>query len=315
MLDSRLKRRLKLRELDTLIAVAESGSMAKAAKALSISQPAVSKAISDMEHALGVQLFDRVAKGVEPTAYGRAALKWAVAVFDDLRQGINEIESLADPTVGEVRIGASEPMQGGLIPTVIDRLTRKYPRVSVQVFPLSDWTLQVRELRARNIDMQVGRLMQPAEYDLNCEILFNDRAFIVASPRHPLARRRKLELTDLADELWSLPPATTNVAGQMFADAFRSKGLQIPSRCVVTPAIQIHCGLVATGRYLAIFPGSLLQFGLQHMDLKILPVRWSAKHAPVGITTLKHRKLSPTADLFIGVAREVAKDLKSASVV
>ena len=124
MLDRRLRRKVKLRDLDTLVAVAQAGSMAKAAKVLSVSQPAISNAISDLEHVLGVQLFDRVSKGVEPTPYGRALLKWALAVFDDLRQGVGEIEFLADPTVGEVRIGASEPMQGGFIPTVIDRLTK-----------------------------------------------------------------------------------------------------------------------------------------------------------------------------------------------
>jgi DNA-binding transcriptional LysR family regulator len=315
MLDRRLRRKIKLRDLDTLVAVAQSGSMAKAAKVLSVSQPAISNAISDLEHVLGVQLFDRVAKGVEPTPYGRALLKWALAVFDDLRQGIGEIEFLADPTVGEVRIGASEPMQGGFIPTVIDRLTQKYPRISVHVSPISDWAAQLRELRARSIDLQIGRLMQPLhEHDLQTEILFNDQAFIVASPKHPIARRRKLELADLVDELWSLPPAAMNVAGQMVVEAFRSQGLQFPKRAVITPAIQVHCGLVATGRYLAIFPASLLQLGLQHLDLKILPVRWPIKHAPVGITSVKQRTISPTANLFAEVARDVAKGLKPSDV-
>lgn len=315
MLDQRLKRRLKLRDLHTLMVVAQFGSMAKAAKVLSVSQPAVSKAMSDMEHTLGVQLFDRIAKGVEPTPYGRALLKWAVAVFDDLRQGIDEIEFLADPTVGEVRIGASEPMQGGFIPTVIDRLTQKYPRISIQVSPVSEWTVQLAELRARNIDLQIGRLMQPSdEHDLKSEILFNDRPLIVAAPRHPMARRRKLELADLVDEFWSVPPATANVAGQMIVEAFRSQGLEMPRRSVITPAIQVHYGLVATGRYLAVFPASLLQLGLQDMQLKVLPVRWPIKYAPVGITVLKQRALSPVAKLFVEYAREVAKLVKVSKV-
>jgi DNA-binding transcriptional LysR family regulator len=311
-LDQRLKRRLRLRDLDTLMAVARSGSMAKAAGVLSISQPAVSKSISEMERTLGVKLFDRVANGVEPTRYGEALLKWAAAVFDDLRQGVKEIEFLSDPTSGELRIGASEPMQGGFIPEIIDRLSRQYPRVSVEVLPLSQSTEQLRELRARNVDLQVGRLMPTQDKtDLHTEVLFNDRAFVVASPQHKMARRRKIELADLVDELWSLPPATTNVAGQMIASAFRSQGLDLPRRAVVTPAIQVHCGLVATGRYLAVFPGSLLQFGLQHMSLKVLPVRWPVAHSPVGITILKARTLSPVAQLFVRYAREVAKLVKT----
>jgi DNA-binding transcriptional LysR family regulator len=105
--DPRIKRRLKLRDLDTLIAVARLGSMAKAAVHLSLSQPAVSKAIADMEATLGVRLLDRTARGVEPTMYGRALMKSGTLIFDDLRQGVEEIAFLDDPTAGEVRIGAA----------------------------------------------------------------------------------------------------------------------------------------------------------------------------------------------------------------
>src|SRR5262245_6654742 len=118
--DARIRRRLKLRDLDTLLAVARSGSMAKAARELSVSQPAVSKAIADIEHTLGIPLFDRTAQGVEPTLYGRTLLKWAVAVFDDVRQGVKELEFLADPTAGEISIGATEPMVAGVLPVIIN---------------------------------------------------------------------------------------------------------------------------------------------------------------------------------------------------
>ena len=117
--------------LDTLVAVAQCGSMAKAAARLAMSQPAVSMAIADIEQTLGVRLLDRTAQGVEPNLYGRALLKWAAAVFDDVRQGINEIEFLADPTAGELRIGATEPMIAGLLPVALERLRRQYPRLVV----------------------------------------------------------------------------------------------------------------------------------------------------------------------------------------
>src|SRR5262245_65898601 len=103
--------------------------MAKAAVHLSVSQPAVSKAIADMEHVLGVRLLDRSAQGVEPTIYGRVMMKWAGAVFDDVYQGVKEIEFLADPTAGELRIGAGPPMFGGLLPAVLHRLYRRHPKI------------------------------------------------------------------------------------------------------------------------------------------------------------------------------------------
>ena len=97
-------RRLTLRELRILMTVAKVGGMGKAAAHLALSQPAISKAIAEMEYTLGVSLLDRTPRGVEPTLYGQVLIKWSGAVFDDLSQGVREIESLADPTAGEVRI-------------------------------------------------------------------------------------------------------------------------------------------------------------------------------------------------------------------
>src|ERR1700674_5047435 len=112
--DERIGRRLKLRNLHVLKTVAQLGSMGKAATQLAVSQPAISKAITDLEHVLGVRLLDRSRRGVEPTIYGSALLKWSVAVFDNLRQGVNEIDSLADPTAGELRVGTTDAMTAGL---------------------------------------------------------------------------------------------------------------------------------------------------------------------------------------------------------
>src|SRR5215475_11689872 len=104
-----VEQRLKLQHLKVVMAVAEWGSMAKAAKRLTISQPVVSKVIADLEDVLGVQLFDRSPQGVEPTPYGQALLKRSIAIFDDLRTSVEEIKFLADPTSGELRIGSTEP--------------------------------------------------------------------------------------------------------------------------------------------------------------------------------------------------------------
>ena len=118
-------RRLKLRDLRILMTVVECGTMGKAAGRLAVSQPVVSKAIADLEHALGVRLLDRSRRGIEPTPYGRALTKRGVAIFDEMRQGIEEIEFLSDPTAGEVRIGATDPINAAIVAPVIDRLSRQ----------------------------------------------------------------------------------------------------------------------------------------------------------------------------------------------
>ena len=126
--DDRTKRRLKLRDLDILLAVVETGSMGKAANRLNISQPAVSKAIVELENAVGVRLVDRGRRGVIPTPYGVALAKRSLAIFNDLRQGLQDIEFLADPTKGDIRIGTTEPVAAALVSPSIDRLSRKHPR-------------------------------------------------------------------------------------------------------------------------------------------------------------------------------------------
>src|SRR3954463_6167128 len=121
--EERIGRRIKFRDLHIALAVAQSGSMLKAAEALSISQPVVSKVIADLEQTLGVRLFDRSRKGVQPTASGRALLNRGRAAFDEMNQGVKEIEFLNDPTAGELRIGSNQPLAEGIGVAVIDRLS------------------------------------------------------------------------------------------------------------------------------------------------------------------------------------------------
>src|SRR5262245_32700558 len=131
--ERRLGRHLNLRDLNVLMTVARCGSMGKAAAQLSVSQPAISKAIADLEYALGVRLLDRSQRGVEPTVYGRALLERGFNAFDELKQAVKQIGFLADPTAGDVRVGASVIVGSSLVATVVDRLSRQYPRISVHL--------------------------------------------------------------------------------------------------------------------------------------------------------------------------------------
>ena len=110
------------------MAVVEHGNMAKAAEHLSISRPVVSKTITDLERTLGVPLFDRTPQGVEPTLYGRTLSARGIAIFDELRQSVKEIEFLADRATGELRIGCTETITAGLVSSAILQLSRKHPK-------------------------------------------------------------------------------------------------------------------------------------------------------------------------------------------
>jgi DNA-binding transcriptional LysR family regulator len=306
--DDRIGRRLKLRDLHILMTVAQCGSMGKAAAQLAVSQPAVSKAIADVEHTLGVSLLDRTTQGVEPTLYGRALLKWGVAAFDDLRQGVNEIEFLADPTAGEVRVGSTEGMTAGLVPAVIDRLSRQFPRLAFSVIQAPTLVIY-RDLRERAVDLILGRMIAPiADEDLNAEILLNDQLVVVAGVASKWLQRRRVDPAELVDEPWCLPPYDSLV-GSLVAEAFRTKRLDVPRRTVTSTSIQLFNALLATGRFLAVLSGSTLRLSGKRLGLKAVPVDLPIRSGPVGIVTLKNRTLSAVAELFIDCAREVAKPL------
>jgi DNA-binding transcriptional LysR family regulator len=301
----RIARRISLRDLRIVGAVARSGSMGKAAKELAVSQPVISKAISDLEHALGLRLFDRSRYGVEATIYGQAFLKCGTVIFDDLRQGMKELQFMADPGAGELRIGCTEPLASGFVPAVINRLSRRYPRVVFHVVPGDSRTLRSRELRQREIELAVALAPGPhADGDLNVEILFDDRFVVLVGSRSIWARRRQIRLSDLIQEAWILAPVgTVDIPA-----AFRDRGLQPPRAHVLSFSVPLHHQLLATGRFITMLPVSMLQLG-KHLPLKRLPIELPNIPRPVAIITLANRTLSPLARLFIATAREVAKPL------
>jgi DNA-binding transcriptional LysR family regulator len=302
----RIGRRLKLRDLHILLAVAKSGSMGKAASELAISQPSISKAIADVEHAVGLRLLDRGPHGIEPTIYGRALLKCGVAVFDELRQGIKELDFLIDPHAGELWIGCTETMAAGFVSAVVDRLTRQYPRVSFHLVPADTATLVHRELRERRVELLITPTMTLGmERDLNVEVLFDDRFVAMAGAESRLLRRRRLKLVDLINERWILPPADS-LPGTSIAQAFRATGLEPPRAQMVSFSLPLHHHLLATGLFITMLPTSMLRFG-KHLPLKLLPVETSGAPYPTGIVTLKNRTLSPLAQLFINCARDIAR--------
>jgi DNA-binding transcriptional LysR family regulator len=301
----RIGRRLKLRDLHVLLAVVQHGSIAQAAQHLGISHPVVSKAIADLEHTLGVRLFDRSPRGVEPTLYGRAFLASSRAVFDELQQGVRNIEFLTDPGSGELRIGSTEPMAAGLTMAVLDRLAAQYPRVLFHVTEADAATL-ARELRERNIELSVGRFPRPMRTDdLEVKLDFGERQHVVAGVENRWVGRRKIRLDELVEESWILPPLE-GMAGSQIREAFLASGIEIPRPRLITYSIPLRIGLLATGRFLTIFPSSLLTFSTMGALFRTLSVELPTDARPAGIVALKGRTLSPLAEIFIACAREIA---------
>ena len=307
--DERIKRRLKLRDLDILMTVIQAGSMGKAADLLNIFQPAISKSIADLEHTLGVRLLDRKPQGVEPTPYALALIRRSAAAFNELKQGVQEIENLADPSSGELRIAGTEPMVAGVFPAVIDRLSRQYPRLVFRVTRISTDVPGFRALREREIELIIGRLPRLAtEDDLEAELLFDDPLVVAAGLQSRWSRSRRIGLAELINEPWVLPPPE-QFMGALITDLFHSSGLERPKNGVVCSSLIMSDALLANGRYLAIHSASRLQLSAKRLSIKVLPVRLPAQSSRVGIVKLKNRTLSPIAHLFIKSMRELVATL------
>jgi DNA-binding transcriptional LysR family regulator len=308
---NRIERRLKLHDVRVLMSVVQAGSMHKAAERLATSQPAVSRAIADLEHALGVRLLDRSPSGIQPTQYGHAIIKRGLAVFDELRQGVKDIEFLTDPTSGELRIGCSEYAAGGPVLAVIDRLTRRHPRMVFDVVTGPVLTLY-RDLTERRVELVITRIVEFADRDnMVVENLFDDDIVIVAARQNPWTRRRRIELAELVNEPWTLPSLDTGI-GAFATDAFRARGLKPPSATVVTYSMHMRDKLLATGRFLTMLSGYTFVLPSKHSSLKALPVELANARGKIAIITLKNRTLSPLAQLFIKTTRAVVKSLAKA---
>jgi len=308
LLIDRLGRRLKLQDLHVLMTVMQTGGMGKAAQRLNLTQPAISRSIAQLEHVFGVRLLDRDRHGVRPTEYGRALLDCGVAVFDDLLQGVKNIEFLADPAAGNVRIGCNPFLAASFGSAVVDRLSRRYPRIVFHALTTPSEILH-RALLERDVDLLIAQKHGPfTDEQFEFETLYDDAYVVLSGAKNPWARRRKIELAELVNEAWVLPPPE-NAPGSIAAQAFDNIGLEYPRATLFTPSFEMRISLLATGRYLTILLASVLRFATRRAELKILPVNLPLTHTPIGIVTLKNRTLSPVARLFIEHAREVAKPL------
>jgi DNA-binding transcriptional LysR family regulator len=308
--DNRIGRRLRLKDLHTLQTVAEVGSMAKASEHLALSQPAISKAVSDMEHILGASLLDRSARGVALTEAGRLLVERTRVVFDEISQGVSDIERLSDPTRGIIKIGTTDPVTS-FVSEIISRLASKYPRVGYDVMVIDLDTL-IGELRQRTRDVVVTRwAAPPVADDLAVQPLFKSPLAVVAAQGHPLLRRKRLSLADVMDERWTLSPPDSFL-GRIVVDLFRRRKLPLPPAVVTTISIHMRLDLLASGGFLTILPAQMLRSPAQRAWLRALDVDLRDTLQPIAAITLKKRRAGGAVKLFEQACLETCKTMASA---
>jgi len=298
--------RLRLRELRVLHAVVQAGSMAKAAQELSMTQPAVSQAISHLETALRVPLLERSPAGVAPTPFGAALLRRALEATDILAEGLREIRALSDPGAAEIVVGTSEShIAGGALAATLFALRQRYSRLRVQVVESNTAAMTFGDLRDRRVDVMLGRgTRDGAPDDVRQDVLLEEALLVVAGGHNVWAHAPAMRFADLAGKPWVLAPAGTAVY-ELVAAAHRAEGLSMDPPVVTTYSMMLRLQLLASGDFVTAFPESLVRNLAPAWNLRVLPLRLGAA-LPVSAYTLRSRAASPAIQAFIEVARAIS---------
>lgn len=307
-ISDRIGRRMKLQDLHVFLTVVNAGSMGKAAAILNSTQPNITRSVAALEHALGVRLFDRDYHGVELTDFGRALLKRSQIAFDELRASVKDIEFLADPSAGEIRIGSITYLAASFVTTVIDRLSSRYPRMSFNVLA-GDTTTLHRALTERNVDFVLAqRFGAFLDEPFNFEKLYEEEYVVLASVKNRWVRRKKVELAELLDEPWTLSSPET-VIGMLAKEIFSTTGLPYPRVTVTTFPKEMRMNLLLTDRFLTISPTSDLKLPRKRPEFKALPVKLPIAPIPIGVITLRNRPLNSAGEILLDHARHVARSI------
>ena len=307
-LTDRIGRRMKLQDLHVFMTVVNAGSMGKAAAILNSTQPNITRSIAALEHTLGVRLLDRHYRGIEPTDFGRALLKRSQVAFDELRASVKDMEFLADPTAGEIRIGSITYLAASFVTAVIDRLSSRYPRMTFNVLAGDTSTLH-RALTERNVDFVLAqRFGAFSDEQFKFEKLYEERYAVLASIKNRWVRRKKIKLADLLNEPWTLSAPET-VIGMVAKEAFSTSGLPYPRVTVTTFPKEMRMNLLLTDRFLTISPTSDLRLPTKRPEFKTLALRLPIAPIPIGIITLRNRPLNGVGEIFLEHARDVARSI------
>lgn len=251
-----LQRALTLRHLRLLVALDDLRQVGRVATALSISQPAVSKALAEIEHGVGVPLFDRTPKGMVPTAHGTCLLRYAHMMTNELGRAVDELTGIEEAMASAVTVGAmSGAGTGYVLHAAILQAHRRLPHLTVTVTE-GTRDLLLRQLRTGKLDLvlgAVGEAVPPA--DLDCTPLYIDSLAIACGTRDPLATKPRLALADIVSKAWVLPPRTTRVRAAL--EALWRDQPQRPHVLAETVSLDLTLELLTQGTALALLPQHL----------------------------------------------------------
>lgn len=303
--DRFVRSHLKTRQLVLLVELGRHGSILHAAQAAHLTQPAASKLLSDLEHVLGVKLFDRLPRGVAPTWYGEVMIRRAGAALAELDAAHQEVMELLSGMAGRVAVGSVLTPSTTLLPAAITALKARQPRVHVAI-SVDTSKILIEQLQNGDLDLVIGRVLDgESAAQLSFEPLTDEPHMLVARAGHPLADRPGLSLAELARQSWIVPPAGSILRDRLTA-VFLSAGLDLPQHTVETLSLPVMTALMTQSDMISALPCELVRPYLEGGQLTELPVDLGLRMDVYGIVTRRAHQLSPGAELMLACLRETA---------
>jgi DNA-binding transcriptional LysR family regulator len=303
-----LRARLKTRQLLLLIALDEERNIHRAAEALNMTQPAASKQLKDLEDMLDVQLFERLPRGMRPTIYGEAMIRHSRMALTSLSHAHDDITALKSGLSGQVNVGAILSPGMALLPPAIARLKQQAPMLRIGV-EVESSNILLERLQRGSLDFLVARIMdQDDNRNLEYEELSDEPVCAVARVDHPLRHVTNLQLKDIADAGWILPPKGSILRHRVDM-MFHKDGLAPPANVVDTTAILVISSLLQQTDFLHVMPAEVARFYAQVNVLAILPIELPCKMDGFGIITRRLQILSPGAKILQQTIRDVAAQI------
>lgn len=307
-IDTRLLSHLKTRQLILLVHLDDKRSILRAAEAANMAQSAASKLLAELEASLGVALFVRHARGVEPTWYGEVLVRHARNAISELHEALKEIANLKAGTTGHASIGTVVTSATSLVPMAVAELNARSPRILVNIETDFSEDL-VRHLLAGKLDIVVARIYHPDGLsELNFEPFGEEPHAMYARAGHPLMKRRALGLQDIVEHTWVLPPLG-NVLRDRLTVLFLEQRLELPKQIVETSSLPVIVSLLQSSDMVSVLPSEVVRPNCEWGELKQLPIKLDLRLGEAGIITRRDQRLSPGACEMLASLRAVAAQL------
>jgi DNA-binding transcriptional LysR family regulator len=293
-----IRARLKTRQLLLVVALSEEGNIHRAAQVLNMTQPAASKLLKDLEDVLGVQLFERLPRGMRPTWYGDTMIRHARAALSSLNQAHDELQAAKSGQFGQVNLGSITAPGLALLPPTVAAVKQAHPnlQITIQIEPSN---VLIERLNRGTLDVLVGRLSaEHDKADLRYEVISDEPVCAVARPGHPLLTASKLGMADIQSYGWIVPPSGS-VLRHKFDLMFQEMDLQQPTNSVETASLLFVTKMMQQSDMVSVMAMDVARYYADHGLLSILPLVVPLEMEPFGFITRRDRLLSPAAHVVL----------------